>query len=84
VTFNVCYLGRVMEVPKQAHLDVVKRVLHYVAGTVDYSLLYPRGRSGNLKILGYSDSGMVGDIDDSRSTPGVLFFLGDSTTTWSS
>jgi hypothetical protein len=73
-----------MEAPKQEHLDAVKRVLRYVTGTLDYGLLYPRGRSGSLKILGYSDSDMAGDIDDSRSTSGVLFFLGDGVAMWSS
>jgi hypothetical protein len=44
LTYSVCYLSRFMEVPKQEHLDAVKRVLRYVAGTVDYSLLYPEER----------------------------------------
>jgi hypothetical protein len=48
LTYNVCYLSRFMEAPKQEHLDAVKRVLRYVAGTVDYDLLYPRGKSGSL------------------------------------
>jgi hypothetical protein len=47
-------------------------------------LLYPRGKIGSLQILGYSDSDMVGDIDDSKNTSGVIFFLGDGTATWSS
>jgi hypothetical protein len=81
LTYNVCYLSHFMEAPKQEHLDAVKRVLRYVAGTVDYGLLYPRGKSGSLQILGYSDSDMAGDIDDSKSTSGVIFFLGDGATT---
>jgi hypothetical protein len=73
-----------MEAPKQEHLDIVKRVLRYVVKTVDYGLLYPRGKSGSLQILGYSDSDMAGDIDDSKSTSGAIFFLGDGAATWSS
>jgi hypothetical protein len=68
----------------QEHLNAVKRVLRYVAGTVDYALLYPRGKSGSLQILGYSDSDMAGDIDDSKSTSELIFFLGDGAATWSS
>jgi hypothetical protein len=48
---------------------------------VDYDLLYPRGKSGSLQILDYSDSDMADDIDDSKSTSGVIFFLGDGAAT---
>jgi hypothetical protein len=85
LTNNVCYLSPFMESPKCECLDAVKSMLRYVAGTLEYGLLHPRGRSGSFKILGYSDSDMAGDIDDSRrSTSGVLFFLGGGDATWSS
>jgi hypothetical protein len=84
LTYSVCYLGHFMELPRSEHLEAVKRVLQYVAAALDYGLLYTRGRSENFKILGYSDSDMVGDIDDCRSTSGVLFFLGDGAATWTS
>jgi predicted branched-subunit amino acid permease len=32
--------------------------------------------------VGYSDSDLAGDIDDRRSTTGVLFFLGDNPVSW--
>jgi hypothetical protein len=51
---------------------------------VDYGLLYPREKSGSLQILGYSDNDMAGDIDDCKSTTGVVFFLGDGAASWSS
>jgi hypothetical protein len=82
LTYSVCYLSRFMEAPKQEHLDAVKRVLRYVAGTVNYDLLYPRRKSESLQILGYSDSDMAGDIDDCKSTTGVVFFLGDGAASW--
>jgi hypothetical protein len=66
-----------MEEPNEEHLSTVKRVLRYVAGTMDYGLMYPRGCGEGLKILGYNDSDLVGDINNSRSTSGMIFFLGD-------
>jgi hypothetical protein len=84
LTFSVNYLGRFMKSPKQDHLSAVKRVLRYVAGTTDFGLLYPRGKCGSMKILGYRDSDMAGDIDDCKSTSGAVFFLGSSPATWSS
>jgi hypothetical protein len=56
-----------VESPKREHLDAVKRVLRYVVGTMDYGLLYPRGKSGSFKLLGYSDSDMAGDIDEAEA-----------------
>jgi hypothetical protein len=52
-------------------------VLRYVAGTIDHGCFYQRG-SGEAKLIGYSDSDYAGDINDSHSTSGVLFFLGSS------
>jgi hypothetical protein len=83
LTYSICYLSRFMESPKFEHLTAVKRVLRYVAGTVDYGLLYPRGNGCGLRILGYNDSDMAGDIDDCKSTSGVVFFLGDGAASWS-
>jgi hypothetical protein len=37
-----------------------------------------------MRILGYSNNDMAGDIDDCKSTSGVVFFLGDSVASWSS
>jgi hypothetical protein len=66
-----------MEAPKKEH------PLRYVSGTLDYGLLYPSGDGGEINILGFSDSDMAGDIDDSKSTTGVVF-LGGNPVTWSS
>ncbi|XP_014661096.1 uncharacterized protein LOC106804451 [Setaria italica] len=53
----------------------VKRILRYVAGTLDYGLHYPRCLEA-AHFIGYSDSDHAGDIDTSKSTSGMLFFLG--------
>jgi hypothetical protein len=81
LTFSVNYLSRFMEEPKQEHYVAVKRLLCYVAGTVDYGLMYPRGNGGEISIVGYNDSDMGGDVDDSKSTSGVVFFLGENLAT---
>jgi hypothetical protein len=84
LTYSICYLSWFMESPKFEHLAAVKRVLQYIAGTPDYGLLYPRGSGGGLRILGYSDSDMAGDISNCKSMSGVVFFLGDGAASWSS
>jgi hypothetical protein len=44
--------------------------------------VYPRGSGGAIELLGYSNSDMAGDADDSKSTSGTIFFLGEGTVTW--
>lgn len=65
------------------HMDAVKRLLRYIAGTFDYGLSYPRD-SGEAKLVGYSDHDHAGDIDTRKSTSGALFFLGGSLISWQS
>jgi hypothetical protein len=67
LTFSVSYLSHFMEVPKQEHLGSTKRLLHYIASMVEFGLLYPRGGEGDISIMGYNDSDMGGDVDDSKS-----------------
>jgi hypothetical protein len=66
-----------MQRPTKDHEHAVKRILRYVAGTLDYGLFYPRGPS-TARFIGYSDSDHASDINTSKSTSGMLFFLGRS------
>ena len=84
ITFAVGYVGRFMEKPRQEHLVAVKHLLHYIAGTVDYGIVYPKLRNGDNRLTGYSDSDWGGDADEWRSTTGVIFFLGRLPVTWQS
>jgi hypothetical protein len=72
-----------MEWPTVEHLQAVKRVLRYVAGTLDYGLHYNRA-SGTARFIGYCDSDLAADIDTSKSTSGTMFFLGDCLVSWQS
>jgi hypothetical protein len=58
------------------HQHAVKRIIRYVAGTLDHGLYYPRCL-GAAHFIGYSDSDSdhAGDIDTSKSTSGIIFFL---------
>jgi len=79
LAFAVVYVSRFMEQPTVEHLQAVKRVLRYMAGTLDYSLHYKRAH-----FIGYCDSDLAGDIDTSKSTSGTMFFLGDCLVSWQS
>jgi hypothetical protein len=75
LAFSVGYISRFMQRPTTEHQQTVKRIIRYVAGTLDHGLYYPRSpREAHL--VGYSDSDHTGDIDNSKSTGGILFFFG--------
>lgn len=83
LAFAVGYVSRFMQRPTTEHQQAVKRILRYVAGTSDYGLHYPRC-PGAAHFIGYSDSDHAGDIDTSKSTSGILFFLGKCLVSWQS
>ena len=84
IAFAVGYVSRFMEEPRQEHLVAVKHLLRYIAGTVDYGIVYSKLLSGDNRLMGYSDSDWGGDADERRSTAGVIFFLGRLPVTWQS
>jgi hypothetical protein len=81
ITYSVGIVSRFMESPTSEHLAAVKHILRYVSGTLNLGVKYRRGEE-NLCLTGFSDSDMAGDIDDRKSTSGILFYLGTSPVTW--
>jgi hypothetical protein len=61
----------------------VKRIIRYVAGTLDHGLYYPRC-PGEAHLVGYSDSDHTSDIDTNKSRNRILFFFSKSLTSWQS
>ena len=83
LAFSVGYVSRFMERPTSEHQQAVKRIVRYIAGTLDHGLHYPRC-PGAAHFVGYSDSDHAGDIDTSKSTSGILLFLGKCLVSWQS
>lgn len=75
-------VSRFMGSPSEHHMQVIKRVLRYVKGTMDFGVMYKR--NGNEKLVAYSDSDYAGDLDDRRSTSGYSFMLSNGAVSWSS
>jgi hypothetical protein len=81
---SVSYVSRFMAEPHEDHQAAMKRILRYIAGTRDHGMNYARGKVRELLLLGYNDSDHGEDVEDSKRTSGILFYLGRSPITWQS
>ncbi|XP_028086227.1 uncharacterized protein LOC114287147 [Camellia sinensis] len=82
ILFGVGLVSCFMEAPTMTHFKAMKRILHYVKGTIDFGLSY--SSSNEYKLVGYCDSDWAGNLDNRKNTTGFLFFLGNTAFTWSS
>jgi hypothetical protein len=78
LAYSVGVVSRHMEAPGKAHWAAVKHILRYLKGTSNYGCKYERGTELKPVLLGYSDSDFAGDVEDIKSTTGVVYFLGNN------
>jgi hypothetical protein len=71
-----------MHDPHKPHLQLIKRILRYVKGTLSTSLHLYFGPVDTL--TAYSDADWAGCPDSRRSTSGYCVFLNDNLVSWSS
>jgi hypothetical protein len=71
-----------MHDPRESYLTAVKRILRYLQGTHDLSLLLRRASTSDLVV--YTDADCAGCPDTRRSISGYIVFLGDNLVSWSS
>jgi hypothetical protein len=83
LAFSVGMASRFMERPTVMHMCVVKQILRYVQGTLNYGLVYTREEKEEV-LTGYSDSDLAGDREHRRSTGGMAFYLNGGLITWCS
>ena len=77
IAYAVGLVSRFMERHTVLHQNAVKRIMRYVKGTLNYGLVYTRGR-GDYMLSGFSDSDLAGDVVDRKSTGGMAFYLDES------
>lgn len=66
ILFATSFVSRFMKSPEDSHWKVAKRILRYVAGTLNYGLLYKNSKDYSLS--GYIDSDYAGSFDDQKIT----------------
>ena len=63
IAYSVGIASRFMERPTILHRNVVKRILRYVQGTLQFGLVYTKD-SGNNVLTGFTDSDLACILDD--------------------
>ncbi|KAJ4961986.1 hypothetical protein NE237_021896 [Protea cynaroides] len=59
--YGVGLVSHYMEALTTTHWMTTKRIMHYIKGTLNFGLFY--SSSNDFKLVGYSDSDWVGDLD---------------------
>ena len=82
---NICYAVGVVSMyqsnPGPEHWITVKHILKYLRWTRDYMLVY---KGGVLNPVGYTDLDFQIDVDDRKSTSGMVLTLGGGAVIWRS
>ena len=71
-----------MAKPTELHLQIAKRALRYLRGTINFGIYYKKG--GSDELLSFTDSDYAGDTEDRKSTSGYVFLLSSGAVSWSS
>jgi len=83
LAYAVSQLARFNAKPGPTHWVAVKRVFRYIAGTLDYKIVYgPSSHPANF--ITYSDSDYAGCPDSAKSTSGFVLLMGGGAVSWSS
>ena len=81
ISFCVNKVSQFMASPLDTHWKAVKRILRYLAGSIDYGLHVQRSES---VLTAFSDSDWAADLDDRRSVTGYCVYFGKNLVSWSS
>lgn len=82
LTMSVYYLSRFQSKPSETLWKSLKRILRYIKGTLNYTLLYTKDYD-SLPLIGYADANWARD-SDRKSTSGYLFKVYNNSVVWRS
>lgn len=82
ISFAVNLLARHSSQPTIRHWNDVKRILHYLQGTIDTGLYFPSHASHDL--IGFADAGYLSDPNDAESQTGYVLLQGSTAISWKS
>ncbi|KAM1401398.1 hypothetical protein ACFX1X_028606 [Malus domestica] len=82
ITYAVSLVSQFMHSPTVDHLNMVKRVLRYLRGSIGQGIIMRNNNS--TAISGYTDADWAGNALDRKSTTGYCTFVGGNLVTWKS
>ncbi|XP_059599385.1 retrovirus-related Pol polyprotein from transposon RE1 [Vitis vinifera] len=82
IAFSVGVCARYQACPKESHLIALKRIIRYIAGTLELGLWYPFDTHSDVAC--YTDADWAGNVDDRKSTSGGCFYIGNCLVAWMS
>ncbi|KAM1709738.1 hypothetical protein TB1_000224 [Malus domestica] len=82
ISHSVSIASQFMHSPTIEHLNLVKRILRYLKGSVGRGILM--AKNDNTQIMGYCDADWAGKAIDRKSTTGYCTFVGGNLVTWKS
>nr|GFC04382.1 uncharacterized mitochondrial protein AtMg00810-like [Tanacetum cinerariifolium] len=74
-------IGALIYLTSEKHLKEVKRIFHYLWGTINTGLWYTK--DFGFELTGFSDADYMGCKDTFKSTSGGAQFLGEKLVSWS-
>ena len=80
ISFAVNSLSQFMVDPRRVHQTIMKHILHYIRGTMEYGLVYER--RGSVQLVGFTDVDWAGFVEDQKSTSGCYFSIGSRVVSW--
>ncbi|XP_068328083.1 uncharacterized mitochondrial protein AtMg00810-like [Pyrus communis] len=82
ITYAVSLVSQFMQAPTEAHLNVVKRILRYLKGSIGRGIVMKN--NGHTQIIAYTDADWAGNAIDRKSTTGYCTLVGGNLVTWKS
>ena len=82
ISYAVSIVSQFMHSPSVFHLNIVKRILRYLKGSVGRGILLKK--NDHHEIVGYADADWAGNALDRKSTTGFCTFVGGNLVTWKS
>ena len=82
ITFSVGVCARYQECPKESHLIALKRIIRYIASTLELGLWYPFDTHSDVAC--YTDADWDGNVDDRKNNLGGCFYIGNCLVAWMS
>ncbi|KAJ1530149.1 hypothetical protein ONE63_005080 [Megalurothrips usitatus] len=79
ITYAVSYLSQFHHGYSEAHWTAAKRVLRYLKGTKNFSLIF---RKGQPEPVGFADADWGGDHVDRKSFTGFVFTVSHAAVSW--